>query len=221
MGAAKGERHPDIPDVMATTAPASVIAILDATRLGSEVNLNEFETSLNAEPKVVAMSEEKLAREKALLKKRIAAYRRQFDRIALGKRLAEREGVSLISVLAELEGTKSNRTKRAIKQMRDALVFEKLQWSKSSNCVSVARFGVPFGVLKLTSELEAFGAECRKLVISHDHQHLMPCRNPFIRILRWQSLKLPKTLNEGNAVLNCLVGEEHAVERVPRISVGW
>ena len=110
---------------MATTAPASVIAILDATRLGSEVNLNEFETSLNAEPKVVAMSEEKLAREKALLKKRIAAYRRQFDRIALGKLLAEREGVSLISVLAELEGTKSNRTKLAIKQMRDALVFEK------------------------------------------------------------------------------------------------
>ena len=125
MGAAKGERHPDIPDVMATTAPASVIAILDATRLGSEVNLNKFEASLNAEPNVVAMSEEKLAREKALLKKRIAAYRRQFDRIALCKRLAEREGVSLIRVLAELEGTKSNRTKIAIKQMRDALVFEK------------------------------------------------------------------------------------------------
>ena len=115
---------------MATTAPASVLAILDATRLGTEANINKFEAALNAESEVVAMSEEKLANDKTLLKKRIAAYRRQFDRIALGKLLAEREGVSLVSVLAELEGSKSNATKRAIKQMRDALVFAKFGVTK-------------------------------------------------------------------------------------------
>lgn len=121
------------PDVMATTAPASVLAILDATRLSTEAteaNVNDFEAALKTESNVVAMSEEKLAREKTLLKKRIATYRRQFDRIALGKRLAERDGVSLISVLAELEGSKSNPTKRAIKKMRDALVFDKFGVTK-------------------------------------------------------------------------------------------
>lgn len=118
---------------MATTAPASVLAILDATRLSTEAteaNVNDFEAALKTESNVVAMSEEKLAREKTLLKKRIATYRRQFDRIALGKRLAERDGVSLISVLAELEGSKSNPTKRAIKKMRDALVFDKFGVTK-------------------------------------------------------------------------------------------
>ena len=85
---------------------------------------------LDAEPEVVAMSEEKLALDKTLLKKRIATYRRQFDRITLGKLLAEREGVSLISVLAELEGSKSNATKRAIKKMRDAFVFERFGVTK-------------------------------------------------------------------------------------------
>jgi len=95
----------------------------NASRIGADAHLRDFEARLAAEDKNREKAERKELYKKKILKQSISQYRRGLDRISMGKRYSEMMGVPLINVLAELEGPKSNSTKNAIKKMRDDLVL--------------------------------------------------------------------------------------------------
>ena len=54
-------------------------------------------------------TERKEAYKKKMLKQAISAYRRNLDRMILGKAYAEQMGILLINVLADLEGLRATR----------------------------------------------------------------------------------------------------------------
>ena len=98
--------------------PATVPRVFTANN-GSP-KLNAFESSLAAQPKAVFKSEIKKKIAKEARKKMIRQWQRGCcDRMRLAKDYAASSGVSLISVLADLEEKKTNPTKKAIKRMKD------------------------------------------------------------------------------------------------------
>ena len=106
----------------------STVAQLPAcleTRIGTEVHLNAFENALRetAAEKIELKSEA----EKLRLKRRIATYRRSLDRICMAKTLAASSNLRLIDVLADMDAKNGNKTKRAIKQLRDEMMYAKFK----------------------------------------------------------------------------------------------
>ena len=108
--------------------PAMLLTIMDDTRVGDKPHLAAFEARLMAD--AADKNDAKAAQEKMRLKKRIAAYRRNLDRVCMARTYAGKMGIPLIDVFAEMDDSKSNPTKRAIKKLRDRLVFEKFGVTK-------------------------------------------------------------------------------------------
>lgn len=93
--------------------------------IGDAEHLRAFEARLAAEDKSLEKAERKGLYANKILKLSISEYRRNLDRISLGKAYANKMSVSLISVLAELDGQGGNKTKTAIRKMRDERVLAK------------------------------------------------------------------------------------------------
>ena len=110
-----------LPPLTATTAivtaPVPVVATADTARL------HAIEARYKDRGLVYTYKKREITKREA--NALISQYRRSLDRICMGKTYAKHMGVSLISVLADLDGPKSNATKRAIKKLRDAHVKAK------------------------------------------------------------------------------------------------
>ena len=85
---------------------------------------NAFESSLAAQPKALCKHELKKQIDKQARKKMIRQWQNgSCDRMSLAKRFASSSGLPLISVLADLEEKKTNKTKKAIKKLKDELTL--------------------------------------------------------------------------------------------------
>ena len=122
-------------------APAPMAAAGGAasdTRIGDAAHLAGFEARLadpgsahqkkwqkDAAERAAAARERAAELKQRQLKQAIAAYRRTHDRSSLALVLAKERGVSLIQVLAELDGKGHTKTKSAITKLRNERVMAK------------------------------------------------------------------------------------------------